>query len=175
MTDGFRRMIGILSLTETPNNQAMWAHYGDNHRGFVLGFDTANEYFHRQRSDKDEFNHLRRVRYLDRPCRDVSLIELSGNDVFFTKGSDWAYEREWRTITPLQSDLSKAPADDEVVLFDYPASALCEVIVGARSSATLRLQLTECLKSDASLAHVKVREAYVPASDSSIAIRDQTT
>lgn len=30
---------GVLSLTRTPTNPLMWAHYADKHRGVVLGFD----------------------------------------------------------------------------------------------------------------------------------------
>lgn len=38
------RGFGVLSLTRTPLNPTMWSHYGDDHRGVVIGIDvdTAN-------------------------------------------------------------------------------------------------------------------------------------
>lgn len=34
------RNFGVLSLTRNPLNALMWSHYGDDHRGVVLGFDV---------------------------------------------------------------------------------------------------------------------------------------
>jgi len=34
------RKYGVLSLTRNPLNALMWAHYGDDHRGVVIGIDT---------------------------------------------------------------------------------------------------------------------------------------
>ena len=31
--------VGVLSLSETPNNLLMWAHYAAGHTGFVLALD----------------------------------------------------------------------------------------------------------------------------------------
>lgn len=35
----------ILSLTRTPFNPLMWAHYAENHGGFVIGYDIEDEFF----------------------------------------------------------------------------------------------------------------------------------
>ena len=175
MTDGFSRMIGILSLTETPTNQAMWAHYADNHQGFVLTFDTANTFFHRRRSLNDDFHHLRKVIYMARTPAGRSLIKLDGNDIFFTKSDEWAYEREWRMISPLGSDLSHPPADDEVVLMDFPAAALREVTIGVRASGALRATLRGIVTSDSDLGRVRLQEAHVSDREPSIRIRDWTS
>lgn len=35
------RNFGVLSLTRNPLNALMWSHYGDDHRGVVLGFDVG--------------------------------------------------------------------------------------------------------------------------------------
>lgn len=37
--------IGVLSLTEDPNNLLMWAHYAKSHTGFVLEFDNNHPFF----------------------------------------------------------------------------------------------------------------------------------
>lgn len=172
MIDAFNRMIGILSLTQTPTNQIMWAHYAHNHQGFVLAFDTSNGFFNRRRSKNDDFYHLRRVNYVDRTSDGVSLVSMSGNDVFFTKTTGWAYEQEWRMIAPLGSDLNHPPGDDEIILFDFPASALLEVIFGARASDGLRAGLRSIIESDSQLAHVGLREVVVSERESTMEIRD---
>jgi hypothetical protein len=32
--------VGILSLADAPDKLLLWAHYSDNHKGFVVGFNT---------------------------------------------------------------------------------------------------------------------------------------
>ena len=169
---GFGRMIGILSLTETATNQAMWAHYADNHRGFLIGFDTSDSYFHRQQSDQDEFNHLRKVRYISRIKPTRSLIDLVGDDVFCTKGEEWAYEREWRMISPLGNELTNPPAEDAVILLDLPASTVCEVILGARAEPELRAGVEQCLSADPQFSNIAARDAYISDDASLIEIRE---
>ncbi|MBF4437559.1 DUF2971 domain-containing protein, partial [Vibrio anguillarum] len=36
----FSRNYGVLSLTRQPLNSLMWAHYGDEHQGVVIGIDV---------------------------------------------------------------------------------------------------------------------------------------
>jgi len=172
MTRTFDRMIGILSLSEIPTNQLMWAHYASDHRGFVLGFDTANSFFDGRRSANDDFYHLRQVSYLDRNNDSVTLIEMGGKDIFFTKSTAWSYEREWRMIAPLGSDIHHPPADDEVVLFDFPASALHELVFGARATSAMRSDLITIVKSNPQLAHVRLREACAADRQDNIEIKD---
>ena len=38
----------MLSLTRNRNNLLMWSHYADSHRGFVIGFDDQNLFFHQK-------------------------------------------------------------------------------------------------------------------------------
>src|SRR6266849_2373668 len=59
------QMVGILSLTETPDNLLMWSHYADQHRGIVLEFDEHHPILNRRKSSNDEFGHLRKVVYSD--------------------------------------------------------------------------------------------------------------
>jgi len=53
----FRKRLGILCLTEDPDNQLMWVHYAARHSGSVVGFDTGAEVF----SEGD--GALQKVRY----------------------------------------------------------------------------------------------------------------
>jgi len=42
--DALRDWVVILSLTATPTDSLMWAHYGEDHRGFVIGYDTSDPF-----------------------------------------------------------------------------------------------------------------------------------
>lgn len=39
----FKTYACILSLTRNPYNPLMWAHYGDEHRGFCIGYDVNDD------------------------------------------------------------------------------------------------------------------------------------
>jgi len=44
-----RARLGVLCLTERPDNHLMWVNYARNHTGFVLGFDANAPFFTRTR------------------------------------------------------------------------------------------------------------------------------
>jgi hypothetical protein len=45
MVNTLSQSLGVLCLTTSPCNPLMWAHYGDEHRGFVIGYDVVDEFF----------------------------------------------------------------------------------------------------------------------------------
>ena len=93
MVGMFQGMAGVLSLTERPDNLVMWAHYADQHRGFVIGFDSKHPWF--EASDAFRVNVLAKVRYAnDRPSKGLKTLTLE--DTYLTKSLDWSYEEEWR-------------------------------------------------------------------------------
>src|ERR1041385_3130272 len=99
LTDGFNKHIGVLSLTEKPDNLLMWAHYAQQHTGFVIEFNADEPFFHHKRTESDEFGYLRKVSYsINRP--NVFLTKVSSTDMFLTKSKDWEYEQEWRKLKP---------------------------------------------------------------------------
>ena len=85
---------GVTCFSETNDNLLMWSHYASQHKGFVLEFNTTFE----------PFNKLQRVKYVD----DMPQFELGDFvrnenhgkllELFCTKSSDWAYEKEWRAL-----------------------------------------------------------------------------
>ena len=42
--DTLRDWVVILSLTQTPTDSLMWAHYGEEHKGFVIGYNTSDPF-----------------------------------------------------------------------------------------------------------------------------------
>jgi hypothetical protein len=131
------QILGVFSLCEISDNLLMWAHYGASHSGFVLELDPNHEYFNARRTEKDEFGHLRQVRYRDvRPS--ASLTGLDGVDLFLVKSREWEYEREWRILRPLREadKVINAEAGD-VHLFKLPSGCVKAIILGVRASDAL--------------------------------------
>lgn len=175
LTEAIQQEVGVLSLAKYPTNQAMWAHYGNQHQGFLIGFRTSDKFFDRRRTKGDDFFHLRRVHYLDRTFDNVSFVNLTGNNIFFTKGTDWSYEHEWRMLELLKnsSKVISVP-DDNIHLFSFPSSALCEIVVGARASNDLNKAINRLISSDPALAHIAIRHAVLPQDKSAIQIETPT-
>ncbi len=124
--DTIAKNVGILSLTEEKNNLLMWSHYAFSHTGFVIGFDSQNEFLNFRRSEQDEFGYLKKVQYKqNRPS--LNFAEMNSEDVFFTKSIHWAYEKEWRILQILDNADYK---DDPIYLFKFQTAAVKEIILG---------------------------------------------
>jgi hypothetical protein len=132
--EGVRGMLGVLSLSEVPDDLLMWAHYARNHEGFVLAFDTSSPFFERRKGPDDDLRHLRHVEYgPERP--DFSDPAARNFRAFLAKSEHWAYEKEWRMAMLLDSaDETVGTASGDVRLFRFPPEALKAVVVGCRAS-----------------------------------------
>lgn len=123
-----RRQLGVMSLTEDPENLLMWAHYGDQHRGAVVELDVSHPSFALPTPANLNPPSLLKVLYTDKkivglPDAETLLSVLS------TKSTDWAYEKEWRLIR----SLTEIPEDSPGVhLVDIDRSAIKKVFLGAR-------------------------------------------
>ena len=145
--------LGILSLSEVPDEMLMWAHYAANHTGFALEFDDRHPWFWAQRPEGDDCGNLRKVNYANQPSSGY-LAELKAHEVFYTKGEKWEYEREWRIIRPL-AESSLSPSEG-VFLFDFPATLLTGVIAGLRTSSESLQQLRKIHLSNLQLTHLRM-------------------
>jgi hypothetical protein len=120
-----RESVVILSLTRTPVNPLMWAHYGDEHRGFVVGYNVDTSFFQDPEfslvtiDEGDVFytntktplnvcGHklhniwLDTLGAFDSPQEKVEFSKLS-RKLFLTKHSTWVYEEEVRVVKPKDS------------------------------------------------------------------------
>jgi Protein of unknown function (DUF2971) len=91
---------GVFSMAEQWDCPLMWSHYGDEHRGICIEYDTT------------DFDHpfLQPVNYdAPRSIRTSELYEWREkmspeakkkvfDSYFLTKASQWRYEREWRDV-----------------------------------------------------------------------------
>lgn len=150
----FDSKFGILCLTEVPDSLLMWTHYAQNHAGLVLQFDESHEFFAPVSYEDQEFR-LTQVEYSEqRPVRSHST--MNSPVVYYRKSPDWAYEREWRLIKPLNmaSKVLAYPTYPRY-LFTLPPSAIQGVIVGLAVPHATRVELFDFL-SQPHLKHITI-------------------
>ncbi|MFM5739228.1 DUF2971 domain-containing protein [Aeromonas veronii] len=119
---------GIVSLSETPRNSLMWAHYAKQHNGICIGY--KKNFLQKIKGD-DEFqiviNEPTKVNYdnlrfeMDFYCSDDDDIDKNSIiQHLFKKSDEWIYEKEHRCIIPYaKADklviLSKNPKVDKII------------------------------------------------------------
>lgn len=114
---------GICSFTQNISNILMWSHYGDNHRGFAVGFNLEiilNNF--------PEL-HAGNVKYSEKipskPPDEKTIFECD-IDNFFLKSKDWEYEQEFRLIKHNSSGLKHSDR-----ILKLPDEAIVEIVLGA--------------------------------------------
>jgi hypothetical protein len=117
---------GVLSLTEDPMSQLMWAHYASSGTGFVVGFYANHSFFH---ASKDAAkNVLRKVTYTDDRTENFWSNPYF---LFLVKNKHWEYEREWRMLKDLaECDVQVDGGAQRVFLCNVPAETIRSVHFG---------------------------------------------
>ena len=83
--------IGVLCLSEVPDDILMWSHYADSHRGVCLEFDGYFEFFAAALRVEYPPTRPRINPFRQNP---TEMMEAA----LLTKAEHWNYEREWRII-----------------------------------------------------------------------------
>ncbi len=150
------KQIGAFCLSEVPDSLLMWAHYAEEHSGFLLEFDTRYRYFNCE-TDGSSLDSLLRVQYREARPR----VHLTGitEDVFLCKSSHWSYEREWRIFRSLDCAHKTCPDGKGGIchLFGFPPETLLSVTLGARSSSETREGVEQALAGNQFLKHVEIK------------------
>ncbi|MDR3680385.1 MAG: DUF2971 domain-containing protein [Flavipsychrobacter sp.] len=112
--------IGVLSLSEDDLNPKLWGLYGNNSKGFCVGFDR-----HKLCA---MFNLYRNVDYSDEPMIYKILDGFNSThyvDMLFKKATTWDYEKEFRIVIVGIDVLYKNRK------LHYPNDCIEEIILGA--------------------------------------------
>jgi hypothetical protein len=108
----FSNLHGIISLSSTHESIAMWSHYTDNHKGFVVtidvDMDVPNELFYNSLISKKHPEHadflFDKVNYTTQRSYPKNIVSLDGDQIkkhyYFTKSDEWEKEEEYRFIVP---------------------------------------------------------------------------
>jgi hypothetical protein len=134
---------GILSLTEDPLNINMWAHYGDSNRGFVLGFETDNDFFFERTNQDLYYRNLRKVNYFtERPLIKDPYNPNELNKTFFCKSIDWKSEKEWRVLRRLDDANEIIEFEGKKLhLYEFDPKIVKEIYFGLSSDVEIRKEI----------------------------------
>ncbi|UWQ94572.1 DUF2971 domain-containing protein [Rhodobacteraceae bacterium M385] len=126
-------------FSKSPNVAPMWAHYAQNHSGFVLEFDasTLQETFeeieicdvdYKAGPNPSLASSLERVAATKKPRHAVWLRQQVLTEAYFSKYQDWSYEQECRLVDRNQYVEDVAGND---ILF-IPTDCVTAMIVGSK-------------------------------------------
>jgi hypothetical protein len=64
LPDEFSKVIGLLSFSKENNISLMWSHYADEHKGFVIGFESTIFQHNQPYSELTEVNYSKERPYI---------------------------------------------------------------------------------------------------------------
>ena len=112
--------VGLFSCTSDGFNETMWAHYGNNHSGFAVGFNPVE-------LARTFMCSLGRVKYSDEiPIHSfINIMPDADFDSFYLKSKKWVYEKEFRFITlAVEEEISRIKT--------YSINSVIEFLLGAK-------------------------------------------
>lgn len=137
--------ITIFSATEIWSSGPMWAHYAENRRGFVLGFEPGS--FFAGNEEALPFLLPQKVTYSD-SLPEIVVQAESTIDILTRKTSAWSYENEWQYIDGKPEYLPDIlPDGTRLQLRDFQPAAVSEVVFGERCEAKHRAEVADGLRS----------------------------
>ena len=126
-------------FSQSPIVSPMWAHYANNHTGFVLEFDLDGlqnhfdgnpiwEVSYRSAPHENLKKILERAAVLNKPRYAYELQWFVFVESYFTKYDEWSYERECRFVD-MKKATEKVNGND--ILF-IPIELITSIIVGSK-------------------------------------------
>lgn len=143
----YDKRIGVLSLTGNPNNDKMWEKYGDNEKGFCIGFNPLILFHHLGGGGRVVYvKELPKVMPEPIHSHDEQMVYQ-----LYYKEDIWDFEDEYRTHTFNITPLSK---NDRVK--PISSSAFIEIILGKNMSDEDKKELVNSIPDE--LSHLKIIE-----------------
>ena len=131
-------------FSKSPTVAPMWAHYANNHSGFVLQFDieelarcfkdlVIEEVTYRDTPDESIKSFLQRAAGTKKPRHAYALQQAVSYTAYFSKHTAWSYEQEVRLVAGVQ-DCEDVGASK--ILF-VPSTCLSAIIVGQNATSDM--------------------------------------
>lgn len=119
------KFVGVVSLSSSNDNNLLWPHYADGHKGFCMGFHAELLVEVSQPTICGGVTYMSRV-------SDEELLPSYEQDSFlknviassFVKDSSWAYEEEFRLL--------RDPCKDSERAFTFPNDIVASIAFGCR-------------------------------------------
>jgi len=165
--DTMIKNVGILSLSDNPLNTLMWSHYGDNHKGIVIGISDFSEEAYQpiQYVQSGEIPEINLDGYISvvKMYTNYNTLEIGFNDpslqaALRTKTHEWGYEGEWRGV---KEAYGLYPLDGRI----------SEIIFGINCSETDKDEIRKII-ADSNHNDVSFKEIYRKPNSYELFIRD---
>lgn len=125
--------VGIFSMSEDANNELMWSHYADSHKGIAFGFSRTSSNLLGNTEHTIPVTYSNEKPTFETGFKQVVTMKTGGkglmesearfafDDPVFrasisTKTCSWSYEKEWRYVEP-KSGLFDHPGELQHVVF----------------------------------------------------------
>lgn len=120
--------VGIFSCTTDELNIDMWKKYGNNHKGFSVGFNTFELFkTHQYLNNLVEYNDEIPLHSFIQKKPDFDFRD------FFLKSTKWNYEKEFRFFyVPFEKESDRAKK--------YSRECVSEILLGAKFSESDKLE-----------------------------------
>lgn len=141
--------IGVLSLTEDPYNNVMWAQYASNHEGVCIEVNIPRN-----------TRSLKKVIYTtQQPDFEVyeAMDEKHGRylDLFYTKSKHWSSESEWRMV-------AREGGEAKTI----PGAVVSRIIYGINASDETKGKVAELIGQNIPTSQLKMKRNYALSWDS---------
>lgn len=175
---------GVLSMTRTPSNKLMWAHYANMHRGMVIGINVQEAGLTHEASNfiPAQFGDIKYVSV--RPNGQILTQAKEGmivgathhfmpdhyektSKVFLHKSIEWSYEEEVRIVKCLKG-IESGPVETQsgsfelmqvngrpLYLYDMGHGAIAEIYLGGRCPEENQTELLDLIKTSSLKTTVK--------------------
>lgn len=154
LVDEVSKTHGLLCLCAAGNENLMWYHYADGHKGFVIEFNTNH-------GDFQKLGKPYEVIYFDRPPK-YNLANPSA-DHWRVKPQYLKYEAEYRILAQLPASTPhKIPNGQPLYLAHLPRACIKAVYLGHRMEKNVRDKILKILSgtSIAKFNAIPSRENY---------------
>ena len=154
--DGISTAVAVLSLSGRSDSIVMWGHYGDKHRGVVIGFDTSWEVFRAGKGLRSVHYARERLTW-DSSCKPGSAAEKTYVEQMIRhKNDEWAYEDELRQLFVLAGLKGRRLGDGNTGYFlPVPPSVLVSVLLGTRCPSDVEAEV-RCVLRDSHFSHIGI-------------------
>ncbi len=146
----------IACFSEDNNNILMWSHYGDRHRGVVISFKNAFEYFENN-IEKVEYSDDRiKIPFWDKIFQEDEQVIIKDweRKLLITKSNCWSYEKEWRLL----KTKDKCINDNGLSFYQLDKDCISNITLGCCISAENRKKMKEFINNN-SLGHIYLQQS----------------
>ena len=142
--------LGILCLSGCNDNELMWSHYADGHRGFVIEFDCNHP----------EFQQLGQHWIVEYPVdgkRPVYNPQKPAAQFWLSKPLCWKDEKEYRIMRQLKDRKEEIVKCGKVFyLYEVPRVSIKAVYLGHRLDCAIRGRILDALSQTKAVKYVQV-------------------